>query len=49
MTKKEKILARLEETQHTRDNLITIADICREFEVSRSYIYQIKNENKDGR
>ena len=41
ITKKEQIIKRVRETQATRDNVITIASIAKEFEVSTSYIYEI--------
>lgn len=41
MTKKEKILQEVDNTQHTRDNLVTITDIAKRYEVSTRYIYEI--------
>jgi len=41
MTKKQKILQRIKETQASRENVITIRSIAQEFGVSRTYIYEI--------
>jgi len=41
MTKREKIIQRVKETQATRDKVITITQIAKEFGVSTRYIYKI--------